>query len=47
MHQHLWGYKVEEKIYLWLREGKRLNITALEQAMKAQWRRRSIFLLFR
>jgi hypothetical protein len=30
MHQQLWGYKVEEKLYLGLREQKRLNITALK-----------------
>ena len=30
MHQQLWGYKVEEKIYLGVRERKRLNITGLE-----------------
>jgi hypothetical protein len=29
MHQHLWGYKVEEKIHLGARERKRLNITDL------------------
>ena len=27
MRQQLWGYKVEEKIYLGVRERKRLNIT--------------------
>jgi hypothetical protein len=27
---HLWGYKVEEKLYLGVREGKRLNTTALD-----------------
>jgi hypothetical protein len=29
MYQQLWGYKVEEKLYLGLREQKRLNTTAL------------------
>ena len=29
MHQQLWGYKVEEKIYLRVRERRRLNITAV------------------
>ena len=29
MHQQLWGYKVEEKIYLGVRERKRLNMTGL------------------
>ena len=28
MHQQLWGYKVEKKIHLGVRERKRLNITA-------------------
>jgi hypothetical protein len=28
MHQELWGYKVEENIYLGVRERKSLNITA-------------------
>jgi hypothetical protein len=30
MHQNLWGHKVEQKLYLWVREQKRLNTTALE-----------------
>jgi hypothetical protein len=30
MYQQLWGYKVEEKLYLGVREQKRLNITALK-----------------
>jgi hypothetical protein len=30
MYQQLWGYKVEEKLYLGVREQKRLNTTALE-----------------
>jgi hypothetical protein len=30
MHQQLWGYKVEEKLYLGVREQKSLNTTALE-----------------
>jgi hypothetical protein len=29
MHQQLWVYKVEEKLYLGLREQKRLNTTAV------------------
>jgi hypothetical protein len=29
MHQQLWGYKVEEKLYLGVCEQKRLNNTAL------------------
>jgi hypothetical protein len=28
MHQQLWGYRVEEKIYLGVRERERLNIAA-------------------
>jgi hypothetical protein len=31
MYQQLWGYKVEDKLYLGVREQKRLNTTALEQ----------------
>jgi hypothetical protein len=30
MHQQLWGYKVEEKLYLGVWEQKRLNTTALD-----------------
>jgi hypothetical protein len=33
MHQQLWGYKVEEKLYLGVREQKRLNITGLEHTI--------------
>ena len=29
MHQQLWGYKLEEKLGLGIRERKRLNITGL------------------
>jgi hypothetical protein len=29
MYQQLWGYKVEEKLYLGVREQKRLNTTDL------------------
>jgi hypothetical protein len=32
MHQQLWGYKVEEKFYVGVREQKRLNTAALESA---------------
>jgi hypothetical protein len=31
MYQQLWGYKVEDKLYLAVREQKRLNTTALER----------------
>jgi hypothetical protein len=30
MYQQLWGYKVEDKLYLGVREQKRLNTTALQ-----------------
>jgi hypothetical protein len=30
MHQQLWGYKVEEKLYLGVRKQKRLNTTAVD-----------------
>jgi hypothetical protein len=30
MYQQLWGYRVEEKLYLGVREQKRLNTTALK-----------------
>jgi hypothetical protein len=29
MHQQLWGYKVEEKLYVGVREQKGLNATVL------------------
>jgi hypothetical protein len=31
MHQQLWGNNVEEKLYLGVREQKRLNTTALPE----------------
>jgi hypothetical protein len=31
MYQQLWGYKVEEKLYLGVREQKRLNTTAIDK----------------
>ena len=31
MHRQLWGYKVEEKLYVGVHEQKRLNTTALKQ----------------
>jgi hypothetical protein len=34
MYQQLWGYKVEEKLYLGVREQKRLNTTVLEDLRK-------------
>jgi hypothetical protein len=30
MYQQLWGYKGEDKLYLGVREQKRLNTTALQ-----------------
>jgi hypothetical protein len=30
MYQQLWGYKVEEKLYLGVREQKRLNTTGID-----------------
>jgi hypothetical protein len=32
MHQQLWGYKVEEKLYVGVREQKKLNTAALDRA---------------
>jgi hypothetical protein len=32
MYQQVWGYKVEDKLYLGVREQKRLNTTALEDS---------------
>jgi hypothetical protein len=32
MYQQLWGYKVEEKLYLGVREQKRLNTTGAVDA---------------
>jgi hypothetical protein len=34
MYQQLWGYKVEEKLYLRVREQKRLNVTGLVRKSK-------------
>jgi hypothetical protein len=33
MHQQLWGYKVEEKLYVGLREQKMLNTAGLYNAL--------------
>jgi hypothetical protein len=35
MHQQLWGYKVEEKLYLGVHEQKRLNTTDLGDSTQA------------
>jgi hypothetical protein len=32
MHQQLWGYKVEEKLYVGVREQKRLTTTGIHHA---------------
>jgi hypothetical protein len=32
MYQQLWGYKAEEKLYLGVREQKRLNTTGLDSS---------------
>jgi hypothetical protein len=38
MHQQLWGYKVEEKLYLGVHEQKGLNTTGLECIQhRIQW----------
>jgi hypothetical protein len=34
MYQQLWGYKVEEILYLGVREQKRLNTTALDDVIE-------------
>jgi hypothetical protein len=31
MHQQLWGYKVEEKLYVGVREQKRLSTAAVDE----------------
>jgi hypothetical protein len=33
MQQQLWGYKVEEKLYVGVREQKRLNTADLERSL--------------
>jgi hypothetical protein len=36
MHQQLWGYKVEEKLYLGVREQKGSNTTGLKNQSQSQ-----------
>jgi hypothetical protein len=36
MYQQLWGYEVEEKLYLGVHEKKRLNTTDLDQSVKVK-----------
>jgi hypothetical protein len=33
MYQQLWGYKVEEKLYVGVREQKRFNTTAVDASV--------------
>jgi hypothetical protein len=47
MHQQLWGYKVEEKLYVGLRELKNLNTTGLENRLGRFCRGESPFFLLR
>jgi hypothetical protein len=35
MNQQLWGYKVEEELYLGVREQKRLNTTGVQYCVYA------------
>jgi hypothetical protein len=41
MYQQLWGYKVEEKLYLGVREQKRLNTTGQDNSA-FMWLRKMI-----
>jgi hypothetical protein len=34
VHQQLWGYKVEDKLYVGVREQKRLNTADLDQCIQ-------------
>jgi hypothetical protein len=43
MYQQLWGYKVEEKLYLGVREQKRLNTTDLEPRLMHEFPRVYIY----
>jgi hypothetical protein len=36
MHQQLWGYKVEENLYVGVREQKRLNTTGLYEPLQTE-----------
>jgi hypothetical protein len=38
MHQQLWGYKVEDKLYVGVREQRSLNTTALCHRLVTQYR---------
>jgi positive regulator of sigma E activity len=37
MHQQLWGYKIEEKLYVGVREQKLLNTTGLVYSWSLIW----------
>jgi hypothetical protein len=36
MYQQLWGHKVEEKLYLGVREQKKLNTTGLDNSLASK-----------
>jgi hypothetical protein len=42
MYQQLWGYKVEDKLYLGVREQKGLNTTALYDAFTVVRRKKKM-----
>jgi hypothetical protein len=42
MHQQLWGYKVEEKLYLGVREQKMLNTAVLYDVVGTGLSRESV-----
>jgi hypothetical protein len=49
MHQQLWGYKVEEKLYVGVREQKRLNTAGLKHNdcyMNHMLSRQKLFMFF-
>jgi hypothetical protein len=41
MHQQLWGYKVDDRIYLEVRERKRLNMTVLGYRVQGYRRKKN------
>jgi hypothetical protein len=43
MYQQLWGYKVEEKLYLGVREQKGLNTTGLDSKHYQAGRRERVY----
>jgi hypothetical protein len=46
MHQQLWGYKVEEKLYVGVREQKRLNTTELDDCDRETFKLRYLLTYF-